>query len=184
MTERHDDVGEAAGGEHARDLAHHELGALDVFDHRVALHALENPGAKWQCLGVGDNIHAMERKQIDVHVAIHTRAGAANVKVPAAERRIDLQFARVPDERLGRPQRPGQAADQTSRRAIFIEAVDILLHSILLHGVGQAMSRGNSSPAGPRREQSTSFEMGVASILISIILAFAMRATVTRLAAG
>jgi hypothetical protein len=46
MAERHHQVGEAARGKRALDLAHHGNGIFHVFEHGIALHPLEQTAGK------------------------------------------------------------------------------------------------------------------------------------------
>jgi|SRR5579863_483837 len=83
---------------------------------------------------------------------------------------------------------------QVTARLNLLPAADgarrsqILLSMFVLYSPGPeasySNSLGSSSPDGPRSEQSTSRDIGVSATLISMTLAFAWRATVTRLAAG
>lgn len=180
MAEGGHNVGEPTRRQDALDLTHHTVGALDVLEYRVAFDALERRPAEGQPFRVRHYIDARQRKQIDIDIPIHTRACATDVKVPAAERRIDLQFARVGDHWLRRAQQPRETVGPTGRITQTVKLLDLVLHA----DIAYATRRGSISPAGPRSEQSTSREMGVSSTLISMILALAVRATATRLAAG
>ena len=109
VAEGHDQVGHASGCQHALDFRHHALGPLHMLQHGIALDALEHTAAERQLLRIGRDIDAGKSKQVDIHVPIDARPCSAEVQIPPAERRVNLEFTRVPDERIGRAQPSGDA---------------------------------------------------------------------------
>jgi hypothetical protein len=119
MTERSHDVRESSGFQNALDFAHDADRIADVFENRVAFHALEQIRGKWELFGIGDHVHAWEAKQVDVHVSIHGASGSSDVKVPPAQRRVDLlgRLGRIRDKRSRRLEQTVNAILPTSGRA-------------------------------------------------------------------
>ena len=85
--------------ERALNLAHHRQGVFDVFKHCIALRALEQVAWERKSLGGSHDVDAMQREKVHVDVPGNLRAGSANVKIPAPQRRsersIRLPFARI-----------------------------------------------------------------------------------------
>jgi len=69
MAEGHDQVGIAAGREHAFDFADDAVGIDDVFKHGVAFDAHEQGRGKGQRLGVGLHVNAGRREDVQIDVA-------------------------------------------------------------------------------------------------------------------
>jgi hypothetical protein len=99
MTERSDDVSESAGSQNALDFAHDADGIADVFENRVAFHALKEIRGKRKLFRIGDHIHARQAKQIDVHVSIHGASRTSDVKIPSSQGRVHAgRLGRIHDK--------------------------------------------------------------------------------------
>lgn len=109
VAERHNQVRHTAGREDAFNFRHHALRPLDMLKDGVTFDALEHAVAERQVCGIGRHIDAGQSKQIDIHIPGYARPRTAEIKVRPAERRVNIELTRVPDERLGWPEASGNA---------------------------------------------------------------------------
>ena len=101
MAERHDEVGDAAGRQHPFNFPDNLIGTGNVFENRIALHALEQSIAERKMMRIGSHGYSGEAEQIHVHVSIHERPATSDVKVPPSQG--DIQpFSGVHHKRVRR----------------------------------------------------------------------------------
>jgi len=110
VTKRYNHMNEAPGRQYSLDFSHDELRPFRVLEHGIAFDALKHVSRKRQLLSVCYDVYARQGKQVDIDVAAYGRSRAADVEIPPAKRRIDFEFARVSNQRLGRTERPCEAS--------------------------------------------------------------------------
>jgi len=119
-------VRKSAGLQYPLDLPHHPVRIRDMFQHRIALHPLEQVIAKWKQRGIRRNIHPSHGKQVQIHIPVHEAPGPADVQVPTTQRRINL-LIRIRYERLRRTQRARNPIPPTARMPLRVQPLDRLL---------------------------------------------------------
>ena len=120
VTEGSHQMSVAAGGENALDLPHDALGVADMFENRVALDALKQAVRKRQALRIGGHIHAGHGEQVQVHVAFHHASGAADIEIPAPQRKV-FRLGRVHHQRRRRFEEPAQTVAPMPRSPLAID---------------------------------------------------------------
>jgi hypothetical protein len=83
------------------DFRHDLSGIPDVLEHGIALHTLKDTGRKWQLLGIRRDVNARHSAQVEIDIALHYAARAADVKIPPAEGKV-FRLGWVHDERRRR----------------------------------------------------------------------------------
>lgn len=112
VTERRYQMNVTAGGKHPPDLAHYAYRITNVFEHRIAFHALKDVRREGQVLGIRRNVNPGHSKQIEVHAAVDCPAGAADIEIPAAQGKIG-GFGRIHNERRRWLDEPNDAVAPT-----------------------------------------------------------------------
>ncbi len=117
---------EPAGRQHALDFARDAFGPFDVFEHRVALDALEDVRREGKGVGAGADVHAGRHDDVEIHVAVGRSPSAAQVEVPAPQRRIDFQLLRIVENRRRRRKQPVKAVSKPGGVPTLVQKLDTL----------------------------------------------------------
>src|SRR5262249_40899539 len=84
-------------------------GTANVLQHCVALDPHKKSVAKRELVGVGRHVHSGNREQIEIHIAFHRPARAADIEIPPPQGKV-LRLPRIHEEgrrRLQRAPQPG-----------------------------------------------------------------------------
>jgi hypothetical protein len=108
MAEGHDQMGIAAGREHALDFLNDARGIDDVFEHGIAFDARKDVIGKRQRMRIGLHVDAGRREEIEIDVAGDAAARTADIEVPAAEGEVE-RLPGIGPEGSGRLEQAAQA---------------------------------------------------------------------------